>query len=74
MGNEPAHRRLERIKRCIVMDNHVALEDIAFLCTRLAEAEAMLRAQQGAVSDAAERWHKIGYDEGYAKGYEDALA
>jgi flagellar biosynthesis/type III secretory pathway protein FliH len=73
MSDEPAYKRIERIR--VYIENAQALPpgDARFLLTRHDEAQNALRAQQDAVNDAARRWREIGYEDGYSKGYEEAL-
>lgn len=74
---EPRHKRLERLRAFIdaASSDLVALttEDARFLIDALEERDQQIRATHGAVDDAARRWRKIGYEDGYAAGYDDAL-
>ena len=72
MSLEPRHKRIERIREELRL-GEVGLADVEFLLIALDECTSMLRAGQNAVDDAARRWRKIGYEDGYAAGYDDAL-
>jgi len=69
-GPEPAHRRLLRIEATLDDGVLLTLDDARFLFLAHEQRRHQLNQQQQAVSDAAERWRQIGYEEGYSVGYE----
>ena len=69
---EPAHRKLYRIEGELNDGRALSLLDCKFLFEAHELRRHQLNQQQQAVSDAAERWRQIGYEEGYAAGYDKA--
>lgn len=70
--DEPANRRLERIRRAILLDRQLTLDDAEFLLARHDEAVQGLHVQQERMNEATEHWRKLGYEQGYEDGYKEA--